>query len=906
MGIRSRLLGAIDSFIVSSTEVGKAFVRETVRLVSQIADSTSAALLTIVNHNVYYAARRNRIHTGPEYRPEVHPHKASGFARLFDGSDADGVDEVSPLRGRADSCDSTTAEYEYAPENPDPKTSNTKAIKRHRSSDSDATTMTWFEQPLKQKVSSVVKRAVKFSINASLTSARLVVMWIPGMGVRAERLAKALQVSKKMPEHAVMQLEGDRQGLLSEVQMRVMVGLEWVSWRARRFVGFILGGKNAASESGVPLNTSLREFRSQNVRRKGNFSDLVKKAGYPFKQYIVHTDDGYLLELHRLPRPESRNVMFLQHGVMDSSYSFIANGASDGLAFRAFDKGYDVFMGNFRGTSSLKHVQANISAKDYWDYTLDDHGNYDITAFIRFIRHMKFEEMRVSPQQGPNSGKPAPDLGQHDLPKPPESQPPNKGTPSAADNGGTPPAVRFADKLSSVTGEEKQGEGAQAEDNMRSRVGTDNKKEVGGEGAPEAGRAAQNRKKKKGKKGPTKQGGADEEVLAVSPDTRPNDRPPEGPPGGQTLKLDVSGHSEGKESAEAGSPQKGDDKVSVWGKVDKEEDFEVDITAVAHSMGAASTLLYMVNKLRKKESHHLSRIVLMSPAGYHRRIPRLCKLTGPILYHTLANWTYTLSIPSARARNLGTRIFTDAVSLPAMRDVIYSFGEMFLGGDFKETLHSHINVVTDNMIAGTSSQVFKQFWTCYLKGKFLSYDYGSVGNQRAYGSDQPLDYFSLYHLIDVPCHFIAGLNDNLIPAKDALKHYKVLHRFHPELATCMPFAGKGHIDFTYGLDREISHQIFSHAGPAGCRTASSPRPGLHRQPWSSPLPSQRPTARPSPIKRPQSVSERLGPGASPGTSPFLGADNLRQRHSDVLAGVSPGSSDLYGDGGGRDENDAWC
>jgi hypothetical protein len=46
-------------------------------------------------------------------------------------------------------------------------------------------------------------------------------------------------------------------------------------------------------------------------------------------------------------------------------------------------------------------------------------------------------------------------------------------------------------------------------------------------------------------------------------------------------------------------------------------------------------------------------------------------------------------------------------SLPAVRDVLYSFGETFLGGDFKETLHSHINTVTDNMIAGTSSQVCK-------------------------------------------------------------------------------------------------------------------------------------------------------------------------------------------------------
>ena len=69
--------------------------------------------------------------------------------------------------------------------------------------------------------------------------------------------------------------------------------------------------------------------------------------------------------------------------------------------------------------------------------------------------------------------------------------------------------------------------------------------------------------------------------------------------------------------------------------------------------------------------------------------------------------------------------------------------------------------------------MFKQFWNCYSKGKFLSYDYGLVGNRRAYGTDNPVEYFEHYGLIDVPCHFIAGLNDNLIPAKDALKHYKV-------------------------------------------------------------------------------------------------------------------------------------
>ena len=141
---------------------------------------------------------------------------------------------------------------------------------------------------------------------------------------------------------------------------------------------------------------------------------------------MVTTADGYCLELHRLPRPNSDRVMFLQvrrasarpcapcpqqrteargsrapgavqHGIMDSSYSFIAKGASDGLAFRAFDKGYDVFMGNFRGTSSLKHSSDHISARAYWDFTLDDHGNRDLEAFILEIQRIKSKALAAPP-----------------------------------------------------------------------------------------------------------------------------------------------------------------------------------------------------------------------------------------------------------------------------------------------------------------------------------------------------------------------------------------------------------------------------------------------------------------------------------------------------------------------------
>ncbi len=116
--------------------------------------------------------------------------------------------------------------------------------------------------------------------------------------------------------------------------------LEWMCWVARRCLYMLLGSSNDPEVLHLlSRNLTLRDFRSHTLRRNQNFDTIVRRAGYPFEKVLVSTADGYQLELHRLPKPDSHRVMFLQHGIMDSSYSFIAKGASDGLAFRAFDKG---------------------------------------------------------------------------------------------------------------------------------------------------------------------------------------------------------------------------------------------------------------------------------------------------------------------------------------------------------------------------------------------------------------------------------------------------------------------------------------------------------------------------------------------------------------------------------------
>jgi hypothetical protein len=54
--------------------------------------------------------------------------------------------------------------------------------------------------------------------------------------------------------------------------------------------------------------------------------------------------------------------------------------------------GYDVWMGSFRGVYPRKCTEARNLRGDYWKYSLDDIGKYDVAAFIKKIVHTKKKE----------------------------------------------------------------------------------------------------------------------------------------------------------------------------------------------------------------------------------------------------------------------------------------------------------------------------------------------------------------------------------------------------------------------------------------------------------------------------------------------------------------------------------
>jgi hypothetical protein len=102
---------------------------------------------------------------------------------------------------------------------------------------------------------------------------------------------------------------------------------------------------------------------------------LVSKYGYPIETHEVVTDDGYILTLHRIPHGREKSdhrgtpVLFM-HGFMQSATDFVDLGPGNALSFLLADRGYDIWLGNARGSTwGRKHKILNPD-KDaaFWDY----------------------------------------------------------------------------------------------------------------------------------------------------------------------------------------------------------------------------------------------------------------------------------------------------------------------------------------------------------------------------------------------------------------------------------------------------------------------------------------------------------------------------------------------------------
>jgi len=104
---------------------------------------------------------------------------------------------------------------------------------------------------------------------------------------------------------------------------------------------------------------------------------------------MVKTEDGYLLTVERISKKNDKKKkirgppIILQHGLFQSSGIFVVAN-KDSLAFFLVDQGYDVWLGNNRCVYD-RHEELKSTDPAYWDWCLDDLGQFDFSAIVKFV-----------------------------------------------------------------------------------------------------------------------------------------------------------------------------------------------------------------------------------------------------------------------------------------------------------------------------------------------------------------------------------------------------------------------------------------------------------------------------------------------------------------------------------------
>jgi lysosomal acid lipase/cholesteryl ester hydrolase len=131
--------------------------------------------------------------------------------------------------------------------------------------------------------------------------------------------------------------------------------------------------------------------------------NLVQTRGYSCIKHKVTTQDGYVLHLFNIQRDKEqnhsnnnkqRNIVFLQHGLFNSCATWCLSSNNDALAFTLADNGYDVWLGNNRGTIfGREHIKYNPDEdSEFWKFSWHEMGMYDLPAQIDHV----LKETKVS------------------------------------------------------------------------------------------------------------------------------------------------------------------------------------------------------------------------------------------------------------------------------------------------------------------------------------------------------------------------------------------------------------------------------------------------------------------------------------------------------------------------------
>lgn len=116
---------------------------------------------------------------------------------------------------------------------------------------------------------------------------------------------------------------------------------------------------------------------------------MIEKYGYKSEIHKVITDDGYILHMNRIVDEISSNVkkpaVLIEHGFLGYAGNFLEIG-NRSLGFYLASHGYDVWLGNARGTRySNKHTTLDNESAEYWDFSFHEIAVKDLPSCIDYI-----------------------------------------------------------------------------------------------------------------------------------------------------------------------------------------------------------------------------------------------------------------------------------------------------------------------------------------------------------------------------------------------------------------------------------------------------------------------------------------------------------------------------------------
>lgn len=234
--------------------------------------------------------------------------------------------------------------------------------------------------------------------------------------------------------------------------------------------------------------------------------------------------------------------------------------------------------------------------------------------------------------------------------------------------------------------------------------------------------------------------------------------------------------------------------------------------AICHSLGGAAILLYVVVRRIEEKPHRLSRLILLSPAGFHDDSILTFKILGnvfrwmaPILEPLVPGFY----VPTWFLRMLLNKFARDLHNYPAVGGLVQTLMSCVAGGDSSNWVGilslPHYNM--DDM-PGVSFHVALHLAQTLHSKKFQMFDYGSeAANMEIYGSSEPLDLAEYYDFIDIPVDLVAGRKDQVIRTSMIKKHYTRMKNAGVNVS--FKLFEYGHLDLTKAHSEEILAYVIS-------------------------------------------------------------------------------------------------